>query len=258
MIERLVPEGGPEIRNGVWFSRDGKRALLVAETLAGGFDIDGQTRAIESIRDALQATGVKNVRLLLSGSGVFASEARATIQSEARWLSAVATVLVILILLAAYRALGPVVLSALPVATGLVAGVATVSWIFGTVHGITLGFGATLIGEAVDYPSYAFIQAARGERLHGHALAHRTDVAAGCAHDSLRRIGDGALELPGLAQLGCLPSSEWARRGSRRAGCCPRSLSPAGLRARPMHCPSTRAGRWNSRGKDPGSSLRSS
>src|SRR5262249_21609545 len=26
-------------------------------------------------------------------------------------------------------------------------------------------FGATLIGEAVDYPSYAFIQAARGERL---------------------------------------------------------------------------------------------
>ena len=32
-------------------------------------------------------------------------------------------------------------------------------------HGITLGFGATLIGEAVDYPSYAFIQAARGERL---------------------------------------------------------------------------------------------
>ncbi len=165
VIERLVPEGGPEIRNGVWFSRDGKRALLVAETLAGGFDIDAQARAIESIRDALQATGVKNVRLLLSGSGVFASEARATIQSEARWLSALATVLVILILLAAYRAPGPVVLSALPVATGLVAGVAAVSWIFGAVHGITLGFGATLIGEAVDYPSYAFIQAARGERL---------------------------------------------------------------------------------------------
>jgi hypothetical protein len=37
--------------------------------------------------------------------------------------------------------------------------------VFGPVHGITLGFGATLIGEAVDYPSYAFIQATRGERL---------------------------------------------------------------------------------------------
>ena len=94
----------------------------------GGFDIDAQARAIESIRDALQATGVKNVRLLLSGSGVFASEARATIQSEARWLSALATVLVILILLAAYRAPGPVVLSASR-RYRLVAGVAAVSWI---------------------------------------------------------------------------------------------------------------------------------
>ena len=205
------------------------------------------TRAIESIRDALQATGVKNVRLLLSGSGVFASEARATIQSEARWLSALATVLVILILLAAYRAPGPVVLSALPVATGLVAGVAAVSWIFGAVHGITLGFGATLIGEAVDYPRLRLHPGCARRAPPRHALAHRTDVAAGCAHDSLRRIGDGALELPGLAQLGCLPSSEWARRGSRRAECCPRSLSQLRLRARSMHCPSTCAGRWNSR-----------
>ena len=204
VIELLLSESGPEIRNGVWFSRDGSKALLIAETLAPGFDIDGQTQAIEAIRGALQATGNKNVSLLLSGSGVFASEARATIRSEARWLSVAATVLVILILLAVYRAFGPVALSALPVATGLLAGIAAVSWVFGPVHGITLGFGATLIGEAVDYPSYAFIQAARGERL----------------ADTLSRIGPtlrlavlttvaGALAMAlssfqGLAQLGVL------------------------------------------------------
>jgi predicted exporter len=165
VLEFLVSETGPEMVSGVWFSRDGKRALLAAETVAAGFDIDGQTRAIEVIRDASRAVGAKNLKLLLSGPGVFAAEARATIQSEARWLSAVATVLVILILLAVYRALGPIVLSALPVATGLLVAIAAVGWLFGPVHGITLGFGATLIGETVDYPSYAFIQAARGERL---------------------------------------------------------------------------------------------
>ena len=101
----------------------------------------------------------------MSGPGVFGIAARATIQSEARWLSAVAAVLVLAILLAIYRAFAPVVLSVLPVATGILAGIAAVGWGFGSVHGITLGFGATLIGEAVDYPSYAFIQAARGERL---------------------------------------------------------------------------------------------
>src|SRR4030095_12509981 len=51
------------------------------------------------------------------------------------------------------------------VATGLLVAIAAVGWLFDPVHGTTRGFGATLIGETVDYPSYAFIQAARGERL---------------------------------------------------------------------------------------------
>ena len=166
MIELLVPEGGPEIRNGVWFSRDGKRALLIAETLAAGFDIDGQARAIEAIRDALQATAAKNVRLLLSGSGVFAfrSARHHTVGSalalrgrdRAGDLDPARRVPFV-------RAGGVERASrSLPAWSRASA---AVSWVFGPVHGITLGFGATLIGEAVDYPSYAFIQAARGERL---------------------------------------------------------------------------------------------
>src|SRR5918994_1553194 len=37
IVERL-PASGPPKRAGVWFSADGERALLVGETLAGGFD----------------------------------------------------------------------------------------------------------------------------------------------------------------------------------------------------------------------------
>ena len=99
ILEALMQGSGPEVRDGVWFSRDGKRALLIAETRAAGFDIDGQAEAIQTVRAALQAAGANRVRPLLSGPGVFASEARARIQSEARWLSAAATVLVILCLL---------------------------------------------------------------------------------------------------------------------------------------------------------------
>ena len=50
----------------------------------------------------------------------------------------------------------------LPVATGVVAGIAAVSLGFGQVHGMTLGFGTTLIGEAVDYAIYYLIQARGG------------------------------------------------------------------------------------------------
>jgi len=204
IVEFLVPDTGPEIRDGVWFSRDGTRALLIAETRAAGFDIDGQAMAIKAIRDALQATGATRVRLLLSGPGVFASEARATIQSEAQWLAAAAIGLVMLILFAVYRAPGPMVFSVLPVATGMLAGIAAVSWVFGPVHGITLGFGATLIGEAVDYPSFAYIQAARGERLADTVVRIGPTLRLAVLTTVLGASAMALSSFQGLAQLGLL------------------------------------------------------
>jgi predicted exporter len=52
-------------------------------------------------------------------------------------------------------------LGLLPVASGALIGVAAVALGFGAVHGITLGFGITLIGESVDYSIYFFIQSQR-------------------------------------------------------------------------------------------------
>ena len=62
----------------------------------------------------------------------------------------------------------------LPVATGVLAGIAAVSLGFGQVHGMTLGFGTTLIGEAVDYAIYYLIQARGGDRR------RRERMRAGC------------------------------------------------------------------------------
>ncbi|MGH6611907.1 MAG: MMPL family transporter, partial [Burkholderiaceae bacterium] len=51
--------------------------------------------------------------------------------------------------------------AALPTATGALAGLAAVAATFGAIHGITLGFGLTLIGEAVDYAIYVQVQRQR-------------------------------------------------------------------------------------------------
>jgi predicted exporter len=48
------------------------------------------------------------------------------------------------------------------VLSGVIAGIAGVGLAFGFVHGITLGFGVTLIGEAVDYAIYLLTQTAPG------------------------------------------------------------------------------------------------
>ncbi|HEY6239599.1 MAG TPA: MMPL family transporter, partial [Burkholderiales bacterium] len=165
-LAETVGQGAPASRHGVWFSGDGARALLLAQTAASGIDALRQQEAADAVAGAFRIAGASpESRVLVSGPGVFAALTRAAIEHDTRWLTGVAGALVLLILVLVYRSPGPVALSALPVLTGLVVGVAAVGALFGTVHGITLAFGATVIGEAVDYPSYVFTQRKAGESV---------------------------------------------------------------------------------------------
>ncbi len=171
IIDQLARSPAPQSRDGVWVSGDGKRALAVAQTRASGSDSDAQGRAIEAIRAAFAAAahaaasssgGAAAVQLRLSGPAVFAVAARAKIESAALRLSIASGVLVVALLLLVYRSLPALGLGLLPVATGALVGIGAVALGFGAVHGITLGFGVTLIGESVDYSIYFFMQSPPG------------------------------------------------------------------------------------------------
>ena len=94
----------------------------------------------------------------MSGPPVFAVASRATIKSQVWRLSAISAVCIAVLLLAVYRSLPVLALTLVPVASGALAGVAAVALGFPAVHGLTLGFGVTLIGESVDYAIYLFLQ----------------------------------------------------------------------------------------------------
>jgi predicted exporter len=158
ILDRFDSQARPATRDGVWYSRDGRRALLLAQTRAPGYDIDAQERAVAQIRGAFARAGAGDAKLLLSGPGVFAVTTRATVRDDAARLSLIGTVLVAAILLAVYRSPRLLVLGMLPIASGALAGIAAVSLGFGAVHGITLAFGVTLIGEGVDYAIFLFTQ----------------------------------------------------------------------------------------------------
>ncbi|HEX3138012.1 MAG TPA: hypothetical protein VHT22_10405, partial [Casimicrobiaceae bacterium] len=57
LIAQFEGVARPEVREGVWFSPDGSRALLVAQTRAAGYDIDAQERALNLIRAAFAGGG---------------------------------------------------------------------------------------------------------------------------------------------------------------------------------------------------------
>ncbi|HEV8500943.1 MAG TPA: hypothetical protein VGR63_05160 [Casimicrobiaceae bacterium] len=140
---------------GVWFDARGEAALLVAGTAAPSSDPARQQAAMRTLEsDFAGVHAPAAVSLEYSSAAFLAARSEATIAHDVERLSTVATLGIIAILALAYRSLPVVLLCALPALGGLVAGVCAVSLGFGSVHALTLAFGTTLVGEAVDYPSY--------------------------------------------------------------------------------------------------------
>ena len=203
VIEQFEGHSKPATQQGVWFSKNGRRALLVAQTKAAGSDMDGQEEALASIRSAFNdARGNGAAQLLLTGPSVFAVSSRSVIERDASRFSTIATVLIASMLLALYRSPRVLMLGLLPVVTGALAGIAAVSLGFGSVHGITLAFGVTLIGEGVDYAIYLFTQIVPGTAPENTLKRIWPTLRLGvftsiCGFSAMLLSG-----FPGLAQLG--------------------------------------------------------
>ena len=165
LLSGLNAGAQPYVQEGVWASRDGQRAMLLIQSAALGSDTDAQEQAIATIRsefaESAREAGISDARMVISGPGVFAVKSRETIKDEVSKLSAISTLAIIGVLLFVYRSARLLSLGLLPVVSGALAGIVAVSLVYGTVFGITVGFGAALIGEAVDYSIYYFVQSGR-------------------------------------------------------------------------------------------------
>ncbi len=158
LLDALANHPRPQMADGVWVSHDGRRTLLLARTRADGADTDGQEQAVAAIRAAFRAVAGPGLQLVLTGPGPFSVAARATIKGEVAALSGVGALTIIALLLLVYRSPTALLLGLLPVLSGALAGVAAVSLGFGVIHGVTLGFGTALMGEAIDYSIYLMMQ----------------------------------------------------------------------------------------------------
>ncbi|MGH8041821.1 MAG: MMPL family transporter [Rudaea sp.] len=236
LAQRWTPRHAPTVRDGVWFSTAGE-ALLIASTRASGLDIAAQTQAMVAVRAAFAALLDKGAaQLALSGAGVIGAQVAATTRAQAERLSLIGTLGFALLLLLAYRSFTVLALVALPLVSGALAGLVAIVVQFGSVHGITLAFGFTLLGVAQEYPIRLFshrradADAQAGLRSVWPLL--RLAIVSAC----IAYLAFFAAGVPGLRQLAVFTIT-----GLLVAGAATRWLLPALL---PDRCVDVAAQSW--------------
>ena len=151
-------------QHGVWFDVEGKQTFLFVKTRAEAFDLDQQKRNIDEIKEQIeqqiknvsQTEDADNIELILTGAPLFALASKKSISQQTKIISTIASLILMTFLYWFFRSIKIVLLTALPLAIAILSGMTIVMLSDGFIHGITIAFGITIIGIAVDYPVHLY------------------------------------------------------------------------------------------------------
>lgn len=142
----------------------------MAEAAGGGLTIDGRGRLVTpgggaapvfartsgsalKFEDAAPAVdALADVTASRTGAHFYAVGAERSIRGDVRRISILSALGIVLLFGLAFRSLPALVLVFLPSGVGVLTGLAACLLLWGQVHGLTLAFGAALLGICVDYP----------------------------------------------------------------------------------------------------------
>lgn len=144
-----------EPENGLLVARDSERVWIFvsAELTDSSYDSAVQQRVGAAVRQAESSLHAQtpDVKILRTGTVFYADAARQSGEREFDLIGAGSLLGMLLLLYLVFRSLRPLALGLLSVAFGIAAALAVTVAVHGELHLITLVFGASLIGEAVDY-----------------------------------------------------------------------------------------------------------
>jgi predicted exporter len=200
--------GAARIRavDGVWFSMPDAgppTAVMLIRTRANGLDVAARDDTVGLLRRSFeQIKGQSGARLLLAGPGVFARDISTGISADVRLISTVSALLVAALLIWRFRSPWVIAAVAIPVLFGVAFATTVTGLRFGFMHGLTLGFGMTMLGVTIDYPVLLVGHRKEGEPEAGTiARIGRTFMLA-VLTIALGLSGMLFADVPAVAQLG--------------------------------------------------------
>lgn len=153
-LGRAQPDGGMLVLR----EEDFTWVLLFGQTTGRPLAADTQQQVSAALAAAelTLRDAAPEARLLRSGVVLHALAAAQRARTELSVFGAISGLAVVLLVWLTFRSLRPLALTLIALGFGAAAGVLACQWAFGSVHLITLVFGTSLIGVAVDYSLHFF------------------------------------------------------------------------------------------------------
>ncbi len=156
ILERFAGGEAPlSTQGGGFTTRDGRWAVLLLSTKHSAFDTVAQGPLLAAIQASFEAARTRHGADLVleqSGANRFALQAEGAIRGDAYRIMAFSLLGVAGIFLLFFRSLRALALALVPALAGVVVGMAACLAVFGRLDGMTVAFGASLIGSTIDYP----------------------------------------------------------------------------------------------------------
>lgn len=198
----LVPEEGFLLAH----DAHGTHALIVAEAEGSAFAPETQERVQQALDLARHALGKAYPAATIQATGAahYAYAARTEAQHDMDRIVLGSLTGIILLMWLVFRSPRPLLLALLSVATGISLGILVSIAVYGKLYLITLVFGASLVGEAVDYAIQYFAARMAAERDWHPWRGRNLVLPAITLALATSLLGYGALSLspfPGLKQI---------------------------------------------------------
>lgn len=137
-------------------------ANFILETQMSGMDVPAQLKIQQQIRDSF-ANEVMAVRhdyqLEMTGVPLFAAATQTMIEDDIKFISIFSSVALMLLFLLIFRSFRVLFWVFSLLITVMTVAVLVTNLVFGSVHGMTIAIGSTLIGICIDYPIHAIVHA---------------------------------------------------------------------------------------------------
>jgi len=162
-------------------STDRRHAMALAEPQGTGMDVAEMERVVglaqQIAGDALAEERFAGMRVDVAGGPVYSLASANVIRRDVKIAMGATAVGILLIFVGFFRNLRVMAFAYAPPVLGVGAGVAALGYVFGGAHGLSMGFGAAMLGITVDYTIHLFTRVQQAEARLPRAEALRSTLA---------------------------------------------------------------------------------